>query len=301
MSEPRTASDVLDGIVMKVFEPQPIIRLELVRILVPLAIIGFMSSRMLHADDWLSDAGFHVPPIDHDWRQAAGVEPVPVWAAWSIAIALLVSGLAVAAGAFTRWTSAVFAALLVYVALADRLAAFTVSKISPAIVIALCLSPAGARWSVDAWLRKRRDPKWVPPTHASWGSVRFFQFLLPIFYLSSGYAKARGEWLTQPYLLYSHLHDSYQTWVSWLLGNYMPAFMWTVLQGITLVFECGAPVWFALRWTRPYAFVWGVAMHAMIGLMFGPVIWFSLLMIGLLASSYGPTAWLHKQLEKTGL
>jgi uncharacterized membrane protein YphA (DoxX/SURF4 family) len=301
VSEPRTASDVLDTIVMKVFEPQPIIRLELLRMLAPLAIVGFMSSRIIHADDWLSDAGFHVPAIDNDWRQAAGVPPLPVWAAWSVAIALALSGLAVVAGAFTRWTSGVFAVLLVYVALADRLAAFTVSKISPAIVIALCLSPAGARWSVDAWLRKRRDPKWQRPTHASWGSVRFAQFFLPIFYLSSGYAKARGEWLSQPYLLYSHLHDSYQTWVSWLLGNYMPAFLWTVLQGITLVFECGAPVWFALPWTRPFAFLWGVAMHAMIGLMFGPVIWFSLLMISLLVSSYGPTAWIQKQLEKTGL
>jgi uncharacterized membrane protein YphA (DoxX/SURF4 family) len=301
VSEPRTASEVLDGIVMKVFEPQPIIRLELLRILAPLAIVGFMSSRILHADDWLSDAGFHVPPIDNDWRQATGLSPLPVWAAWTVAITLALTGLAVAAGAFTRWTSAVFAILLVYVALADRLASFTVSKISPAIVLAVCLSPAGARWSVDAWLRKRRDPKWQPPTHVSWGSVRFFQFFLPVFYLSSGYAKAHGEWLSQPYLLYSHLHDSYQTFVSWFLANYMPAFLWTVLQGITLVFECGAPVWFALPWTRPFAFLWGVAMHAMIGLMFGPVIWFSLLMISLLVSSYGPTAWIQKQLEKTGL
>jgi hypothetical protein len=302
MTEPRTASEMLDGIVMRVFDPQPIIRLELVRILAPLAIVGFMSSRIIHADDWLSVAGFHVPAIENDWRQAiAGVPALPVWAAWTVGILLVVSGLAVAAGALTRVSSAIFAVLLVYVALADRLASFTVSKISPAIVIALLLSPAGARWSVDAWLRKRRDPSWRPPTHVSWGSVRFFQFFLPIFYLSSGYAKAHGEWLSQRYLLYSHLHDSYQTWVSWLLANYMPAFLWTVLQGITLVFEAGAPVWFALPWTRPFAFLWGVAMHAMIGLMFGPVIWFSLLMISLLVSSYGPTTWIQRQLEKTGL
>jgi len=309
MSEPRTAAEWLDDVLMRVvryvkrvFDPQPIIRLELVRILAPLAIVGFMSSRILHADDWLSDAGFHVPAIDNDWRQAvAGFPTLPVWAAWTVAIGLAVSGLAVAAGALTRVSSGVFAVLLLWVALADRLAAFTVSKISPVVVLALFLSPAGARWSVDAWRRKRRDPSWQAPTHVSWGSVRFFQFFLPIFYLASGHAKWDGEWRSQPYLLYSHLHDSYQTWVSWVLANYMPAVMWTVLQGITLGFEVLAPVWFVPPWTRPFAFLWGVGMHAMIGLMFGPVIWFSLLLISLLVGSYGPTPWIQRQLERTGL
>lgn len=278
-----------------VFRPQPIVRLAALRILAPLAILGFMSSRIVHADDWLSSAGFRVPTIA-DWRQPVSLPALPVWAAWSVGAALVITGLATSLGVVTRWSSAAFAALLAYVALADRLAAFTVSKLAPVIVLALCLSPSGARYSLDAWWRRRRDPAAARPELVSGGCVRFFQVLLPVFYVSSGFHKASGDWLSERYVLWTHLHDSYQTTVSWLLANHLPAWMWMVIQGAVLAFECGAPLWFALRVTRPAALAFGVAMHLGIGLMFGPVIWFSLLMIILLGSSYAPEQWLVRAL-----
>jgi uncharacterized membrane protein YphA (DoxX/SURF4 family) len=287
----------LDRTIMRIFEPQPLVRLELVRILAPLAILGFMSSRLIHADDWLSDAGFRVPHVDDDWRQVVGVPGIPVWAAWGVAVALVVSALATSAGLYTRISSAVFTAILFYVALADRLAAFTVSKISPVIVLVLVLSPAGTRWSIDAWRKQRRDPAWRPPDRVTWGPVRFFQVFLPVFYLCSGLAKYHGAWRTDDYVLWSHLHDSYQTWVSWFLANHMPPVGWTIIQYITLVFELGAPLWFLFRRARPFAVLWALGMHAMIGLMFGPVIWFSLLMMSLVFASFGPVAWIQRRLE----
>jgi uncharacterized membrane protein YphA (DoxX/SURF4 family) len=279
------------------FAPRAIERLAAVRILAPLAILGFMSSRIAHADDWLSDAGFHVPALS-GWQQPISLPALPVWLAWSVAAALAVSGALTAIGAVTRWSSAVFAALLAYVALADRLAAFTVSKLAPVIALALCLSPSGARYSVDAWRRHRRDPTAPRPARVSGGCVSFFQILLPVFYVSSGWCKASHDWLSEPHVLWTHLHDSYQTTVSWLLANHVPAWMWTGFQGAVLAFECGAPLWFALRPTRPYAFAFGIAMHLMIGLMFGPVIWFSLLMISLLVASYVPERWLVRALVR---
>jgi hypothetical protein len=297
------------------FAPRPIERLAAVRILSSLAILGFMSSRIAHADDWLSDAGFHVPAIS-GWQQPLTLPALPVWLAWTLAIALAASGLATAAGALTRVSSALFAALLAYVALADRLAAFTVSKLAPVIALALCLAPSGARYSVDAWRRHRRaarapdasratrdgprtSSEAARPTHVSGGCVAFFQILLPVFYVSSGWCKARHDWLSEPHVLWTHLHDSYQTTLSWLLANHLPPWMWTVFQGAVLLFECGAPLWFALRPTRPYALAFGVAMHLMIGLMFGPVIWFSLLMISLLVASYAPEPWLARAFTGT--
>lgn len=262
--------------------PQPAWRLEALRIAAPLAIVGFYAGRVAHADDWLSSAGFRVPYVPGDWRQVVANPGLPVWAAWTVAIALVLAGLATAAGAFTRWSASLFAVLLAYVALADRLAAFTVSKIAPVIALVLAIAPAGARWSVDAWRRRSEGPPAVP-----WGSVRFVQAFVATFYFSSGLAKARGDWLTDRYVLWTHLHDSYQTWVSWAAGNVLPPPCWTVLQAITLAFELGAPLWLALPWTRRYAVAWAIAMHAMIGLMFGPVIWFSLLMIALVWTSYG--------------
>jgi uncharacterized membrane protein YphA (DoxX/SURF4 family) len=286
----------IERAVAALFQPRPIIRLAVLRILAPLVILGFMSSRFLHADDWLSSAGFRVPPLDDDWRQPLNLPPLPVWMAWSVSVALVVSGLATSVGVVTRWSSAVFAALLAYVALADRLAAFTVSKLSPVIVLALCLSPSGARASIDAWRQHRRDPGAPRPELVSGGCVSFFQILLPVFYLSSGWSKATGDWLSERYVLWTHLHDSYQTTVSWLAANHLPAWMWTAIQGAVLAFECGAPVWFAVRWTRPYALVFGAGMHLAIGLMFGPVIWFSLLMMTLLVASYAPERWLVRAL-----
>lgn len=274
--------------------PQPIARLEAIRVLAPLAILLFLSGRIAHADDWLSDAGFRVPHIAGDWRQPLAMAAPPVWLAWTIAAALVASGLATAAGAFTRIASGVFAALLAYVALADRFSSFTVSKVSPVLMFAICVSPAGARWSIDAWRRARPAPALV-----SGGCVRFFQVLLPVFYFSSGVYKLRNDWLVhyEPLVLYTQLHDSYQTIVSWWAANHVPAFAWTAMQWTTLVFEVGAPLWFGLRWTRPFALAYGVAMHALIGLMFGPVLAFALMMIALLVGSYAPVAWLERGLD----
>jgi uncharacterized membrane protein YphA (DoxX/SURF4 family) len=287
--------EFFEELVAAIFRPQPIARLVALRILAPLAILGFMSSRIAYPDDWLSELGFRVPAIS-GWQQPISLPPLPSWAALAVCVALVVSGLATSLGALTRWSSAVFAALLAYVALADRLAAFTVSKISPVIVLVLCLSPSGARASIDAWWRRRRDPEAPRPAQVSGGCVSFFQIMLPVFYVSSGIAKAKGDWLSEPYVLWTHLHDSYQTAVSWFLANHMPTFGWTAIQGAVLVFECGAPLWFALPFTRRYALVFGATMHLGIGLMFGPVIWFSLLMIILLGSSYAPVTWLERVL-----
>ena len=126
--------------------------------------------------------------------------------------------------------------------------------------------------------------------------MAFFQILLPVFYVSSGWSKASGDWLSERHVLWTHLHDSYQTEVSWLLANHLPPWMWTAIQGAVLAFECGAPLWFAWRRTRPCALAFGVGMHLVIGLMFGPVIWFSLLMISLLVASYAPERWLARAL-----
>lgn len=283
--------EIVELIERHVLAPRPIARLVVVRIAAPLVILGFLSSRIAHADDWLSVAGFRLPDVS-DYRQPLALPGLPVWAAWTVAVAIVVTGLATAAGALTRVAAGGFAALLVYVALADRLEAFTVSKLAPMIALALCLTPSGARASVDAWWRRRRDPAAVLPDQVSGGCVAFFQFLLPVFYFSSGLAKARGDWRHDNFVLWTHLHDSYQTWVSWLLANQLPTWMWTAIQKAVLVFECAAPLWFGLPWTRPYALVFGVGMHLMIGVMFGPVIWFSLLMITLLVASYAPERWL---------
>ncbi len=269
-------------------EPQPIARLAFLRVSIPLVVIGFLSSRLVHADDWLSPAGFRVPYLGgNDWRQPLYLPAVPAPVAWAVAAALVLAGVCLAAGLFTRAAAALFTFLLVYVALADRLEAFTVSKLAPMLSLVLMVSSSGARYGIDAWRKARRQPDAPAPTHVSGGAIRFFQALLLVMYSGAGIAKLRGGWLSSD-VLWSHLHDDYQTTVAWLLMRTFPRGAWQGLQILTLVFEVGAPLWFALPWTRRPALYVGLGMHAMIGLMFGPVVWFALLMSVLLIGCFAP-------------
>jgi hypothetical protein len=281
-------------------EPLPVIRLEIVRILAPLAILGFMSARLAHADEWIGDAGFRVPDIGDDWRQPLFVPALPGGLAWAIAAVMVASGLACAAGWKTRPSALIFASTLVFVAVSDRLAAFTVSKLSPVIMLAVALGPSGSRLGVDAWSRSRRGGE-RPDNLQTAGSMRFLQLLPITIYSASGIAKARGDWLKMPIVLWTHLHDTYQTGFSFALASVLPGWAWSVFQGLVLAFELLAPLWFAWPRTRGPAFVFGVGMHAMIGLMFGPVLWFALLMMTLLVAGYAPESfigWLETHADR---
>jgi hypothetical protein len=270
---------------------EPIERIELIRILAPLFILGFFGSRIAHADEWLGTAGFHVSQIGSgDYRQPLYLPALPNGAAWVVAILLTASGLALFAGFRTRIAAAIFAAASFYVALADRLATFTVTKLAPAIAIALAFSIAGSRFGVDAALALRSDPARTRMESAPAGAVRFFQVLLPVFYMSSGLCKMRGDWLHHPVVLFTHLHDSYQTAFTHLLASTLPSWTWTCFQAFVLALETLAPLWFGLRWTRPYALIAALSMHAMIGMMFWPVRWFALLMMTLLTASFAPAS-----------
>ncbi|HEY3815984.1 MAG TPA: HTTM domain-containing protein [Polyangiaceae bacterium] len=271
--------------------PQPVLRLEIIRVFAPLAVLGFMSGRLVHADEWLGDAGFRVPDLGGDVRQPLYVPALPSSVAWGVVTVMVIAGLLCALGVRARATALLFAVTLAFVGLSDRLAAFTVSKISPVIMLAVALGPAGSLVGVDAWRRRRRgEPQ--PPAVQRFGSLRFLQLMLVVFYCASGLAKAGGDWLVVPKVLFSHLHDSYQTAISFFLASTLPSWVWTPLQGSVLAFEALAPLWFGLRWTRTYALLFGLGMHLGIGLMFGPVVWFALLMMTLLVGCFLPDRWL---------
>jgi uncharacterized membrane protein YphA (DoxX/SURF4 family) len=272
-------------------EPTPVLRIEIVRICAPLAILGFASGRLAHADEWIGDAGFRVPDLGGDWRQPLYVPALASWAAWAVAAAMVTSGLACSLGVKTRASALVFASTLAFVALSDRVAAYTVTKLSPAVMLAVAFSPAGARLGVDAY-RKRKKTGKRPKKLRTSGATRFLQLLVVVMYSASGIAKARGDWLKVPLVLWSHVHDSYQTPVAFALASVLPAWTWTLFQGAVLAFELLAPLWFGLSRTRTWALFFGLSMHTMIGLMFGPVRWLALLMMTLLMAGYLPERFL---------
>jgi hypothetical protein len=269
-------------------ESVPVLRIEIIRIFAPLFILGFLSSRIAHADEWLGAAGFRVPELAKhgDYRQPLYIPALPDGGAWAIAICIVASSLLVSIGLRTRVAAAVLGACGIYVALSDRLASFTVTKLTPAIALGLAVSTAGSHLGVDAWLKRRREQKESAQSVGEAGAMRFFQILIPVFYMSSGICKMRGDWLHHPRVLFTHLHDSYQTAFAHLLATTFPSGAWTALQWAVLILETGAPIWFSVRRTRPVALALALIMHAMIGSMFWPVRWFALLMMTLLIASF---------------
>ncbi len=269
--------------------PQSALRLEFIRFGAPLAALCFLSGRLVHADEVLGETGFHVPDLGRDdWRQPLYLPPLPDDVAWALAFVIGLAALALSAGYRTRLAALCFAAGTAWLALADRLSAFTVTKLSPTLALALLFSPAGCRYSLDA-LRRDKATAFSPALVES-GGLRFLQVFLPVFYCASGICKSRGDWLVHPYVLWTHVHYSYQTCASWLIARAMPARGWTALQFLVLGLETFAPLWLTWKRTRPWALVLLIGMHTCIGLMFGPVKWFALLMIVLLVGSYAPDA-----------
>lgn len=265
-------------------EPQLVVRAEVLRVAAPLVVLGFMAGRIAHVGDWIGGEGFRVPDLGGDWTQPLYVPPLPLWAARAVGALMIASGLSVVVGFKTKWSALVFAATLAFVALSDRLAAYSVSKLGPTIMIAIAASSAGTRLSIDSRGKKKKKAKLARGAPA----LRFVQALPIVIYSASGIAKMRGDWLKDPLVLWSQMHGNYQTWLAFWLATVLPAWAWTAMQGATLVFEVLAPIWFALRRTRNIALVFGITMHVMIALLFAPVVWFSLLMITLLVAGHLP-------------
>lgn len=287
---------LIDGWLERMRAPRAMARLEFLRVFLPLAILGFMSSRMIHADHWLGMSGFEIPDLGGDYRQPLFLPRLPNALAYLLVGVMGASGVALSLGIKSRISAAIFSFTLFFVLYSDRLSAFTVSKLAPVLIFALAMAPAGERYGLGAMSRAKRGE--ALPDRVSYGNVFFFQAFLVFMYSASGVCKARGDWLDTPNLLHTHLHGSYQTTLSWLAANHLPAFSWNVFQGTTLFFELFAPLLFLFAKLRPYALLYGLGMHALIGLMFGPVIWFALLMSLLLIACFAKERWLEALLGR---
>src|ERR1022692_3003295 len=110
MRRPQRPVTLLDRLRGWLEAPQAIERLELVRIVAPLVLLAFLSSRLVHADHWLRPIGFRVPYLGgHDWRQPLYLPPFPPALAWIIAVLTALAGLCLSEGLFTRVAAGAFA------------------------------------------------------------------------------------------------------------------------------------------------------------------------------------------------
>ncbi len=265
------------------FTPQPAHRLALFRIIAPLAILGLLSSRLLHWGEFFTATGFHVPELGPGRvQQPLYIEPISAPAALTVTVLLVAAGLCVSLGLFTRVANVIFAALLAYVALFDRVSAVSVNKLGTTVMVALCFCDSGAAYSLDALRRRRGGRPGEPQVNGA--VVRFLQVQLGVMYCASALCKGgHGDWLKNNYVLWSQLHGHYQTAVAYHLARLMPAWGWPPLQWMVFSYELLAPALLLWRRTRNVTVGFGLCMHLMVALLFRRLIYFSVLMMSLLS------------------
>ena len=249
--------------------PADPIRLEAFRVVTGLCLLAYLLAWWQHADEWLTTRGFHISAAGY--RSIVVAPPLPPSALpWFGG--LLFGGIA----AFTLGWRTNLAAWVVlggvtYVTVADVLAAYTINKLFIVSLAVLALVPLGSYWSLD------QPP---PPRARSVWPIRVLQATLLIQYFTAGWCKiAHGDWLQNPYVLWSQVQGIYRTdFAAWML-RVLPVGVWVWMQYAALTFELLSPFLFIVKRFRPIGFLWGGGFQLIIALTMHQLIYFSLQLV----------------------
>lgn len=167
---------------------------------------------------------------------------------------------------------------------------FGLDQIVTYMAMYLALSPCGARFSVDAILRKRWRQRVEESSFLQWllpecrpsvmanVATRLWQIHVCVIYLFGGLAKARGEtWWDGTAMWYAITNYEYQSLdMTWL--HRFPAIL-ALLSTLTLFWEIfyAALIW--PRLTRPFVLALAVAVHAGIALALGMITFGSMMIV----------------------
>lgn len=254
-------------------------RLRLFERLFAISFIYYIAGWMGHAEEWLTDRGFHFSDA------VMGIhfpDPLPLLTVDQLPyfqVLIFASPLLVVLGVFRRVALWLCFGCSVYIQLADINAAFTLNKLFIVFFLLLALQPparqgADGRWYQSAW-----------PT-------RIIQATLLIQYSTAGICKAfHGDWMRVHDILYGHSVGIYRTELaSWIARN-APHWTWYVQSKLALGFEIFAPLLFINKYRiRVVGFVVGIGMHIVIAALMKDLIYFSLQMITFYAL-FLPDSW----------
>lgn len=245
------------------------IRLDTFRLCFSLSLLVYQATWWQHAAEWLTPAGFHLS------SQAAGayapVAPLVPTAVLPL-FALLFFGTTalVILGWRLRFTLPLTLALVAYVTYADPLTAFTLNRLYLISYAVLAFCPGGVYWSID-----RHRPGFT----SAWAE-RVLQATLLIQYFTAGWCKAvHGDWLENPYVLWTQTQGWYMTDLASMALRTVPIGVFSWMQYAALTFELGAPVLFTVKRLRPIAYVWGIVFHMGTALIAYQLFYFCLQMI----------------------
>jgi hypothetical protein len=251
------------------FGPKATVYLDGFRVCLGAALLLYMRERWLYATEWLTQEGFHVSAANLPYHPFT----VPLLSVGVLSIfGLLLFGsiAALILGWLLPWSIWIAWGCVVYVTLADQLAAFTLNKLSIVSLLVLALSTPAAR---------RRSNDGFPVGYQAAWPVRILQMTLLIHYFTAGWSKAVfGDWLSNPLALWTQVQGVYRTdFAAWLLER-LPLNAWVVMQWAALLFELSAPVIFSLKSTRRFALLGGCVFQLMLALTMEQLIYFMLVM-----------------------
>ncbi len=226
----------------------------------------YMVSRFLHAEEWLTAAGFHYTAENYYTGEGPPFPLLPLWAANLLGLGLF---LAVAALVMGLWRRAMLWAILavaVYVNYADTAAAAALNRIYIVVFAMLATAPAPVRLP-DGQMRQTIAP------------VRIIQAFVCVFYVGAGLSKAwHGSWLSHGDAVWHNIQGVYRTdFAAWCLAH-LPMVVFYVFHWGALIFELGAPLLLGVRKLRVIGVPLGLVLHLSIALMFSTIVWFSLQM-----------------------
>jgi len=244
------------------------IRLETFRVALGLSLLVYLAAWWRHAEEWLTPMGFHLSARAFTLAPLAPL--LPVWALPWLGTVLFGSVAALIVGWNTRWAVGIALSGVTYVTLVDPLAAFTLNKLFIVSLAVLALVPMGSYWSLD-----RRAPR----LQSAW-PLRVLQATIILQFFTAGWCKvAHGDWLRDPYVLWTQVQGVYRTpFAEWLL-TVLPLGVWSWMQYASLTFELLAPLLFMVKRLRPIGFTWGFGFLLMITLTMHMLVFFTLQLV----------------------
>lgn len=194
-----------------------------------------------------------------------------VWLVWVVHILALVILLMFTLGLFSRTTAVM--AWLITVSYLNRisLAEFGLDRVNVMLAMYVMLGPCGARYSIDSWLRRRRNEgagEDVSHSSAATLAVRLIQIHMCVIYFFAGSRKLLGgAWWDGSAMWQSVANLEYQSLdMTWLAAWPL---LTTFLTHLTVFFELAYPALIWPRLTRPIVLMLALFLHLGIVLALG--------------------------------
>jgi hypothetical protein len=243
-------------------------------------LLVYVATWARHADEWLTDAGFH-PSAAADPVNAPALPLLPGWALPVAGVVFFAALAAFVFGVRRRIACSVVLAGLLWITYADPISAFTLNRLYIISFLILAVAP-----------RPTPDPDGVV-REIAW-PTRMIQVLLVSHYFASGVCKlVQGDWGTHRDVLWMQLQGFYMTdFAAWLIRA-LPEWAFLPLQHGALGFELAAPLLFGIRRLRPLAFVGGIAFHVLVAACMYKLVFFSAQMLALYLV-FMPPSWLRR-------